>query len=58
MKKRRIFTFALYPLIKNPVAAKAFSPTVLANLAKLYPEISPEIKLLVQEQLPHQSAAF
>jgi hypothetical protein len=42
----------------EPVAVKVFSLTVLANLAKQYPEILPEIKLLVEEQLPHQTAAF
>jgi hypothetical protein len=40
------------------VAIKAFSLTVLGNLAKKYPEILPEIKLLIEEQLPHQTAAF
>ena len=40
------------------VAVKAFSLTVLHNLAKQYPEIIPEIKLLIEEQLPHQTAAF
>lgn len=40
------------------VAVKAFSLTVLGNLAKLYPDIIPEIKLLIEEQLPNQTAAF
>lgn len=40
------------------VAIKAFSLTVLGNLSKLYPEILPELKLLIEEQLPHQTAAF
>lgn len=40
------------------VAIKAFSLTVLGNLAKQYPEIIPEIKLLIEDQLPHQSPAF
>lgn len=40
------------------VAVKAFSLTVLGNLAKLYPEIIPEIKVIIEEQLPHQTAAF
>jgi len=40
------------------VAIKAFSLTVLGNLAKKYPEIIPEVKLMIEEQLPHQSAAF
>jgi hypothetical protein len=40
------------------VAIKAFALTVLGRLAKKYPEIIPEIKLLIEEQLPHQTAAF
>lgn len=40
------------------VAVKAFAITVLGKLARQYPEIIPEIKLLISEQLPHQSAAF
>ena len=43
---------------KEAVAIKAFSLTVLGKLAKSYPEILPEIKLLIEEQLPHQTAAF
>jgi hypothetical protein len=42
----------------EPVAIKAFSLTVLSNLSKQYPEILPEIKLLIEEQWPHQTAAF
>jgi hypothetical protein len=40
------------------VAIKAFSLTILGNLAKKYPEIIPEIKLLIQDQMPDQTAAF
>ncbi len=40
------------------VAVKAFSLTVLGNLAKQYPEIIPEIKLLIEEQMGRQTAAF
>lgn len=40
------------------VAVKAFSLTVLGNLAKQYPEILPEIKLVIEEQMPQQTAAF
>lgn len=43
---------------KEAVAIKAFSLTTLGKLAKKYPEIIPEIKLLIEEQLMHQSAAF
>jgi hypothetical protein len=40
------------------LAVKVFSMTVLVNLAKQYPEIVPEIKILIEDQLPHQSAGF
>jgi hypothetical protein len=42
----------------EPVAVKAFSLTILGKLAKKYPEIIPEIKILVEDQIPHQTAAF
>ncbi len=40
------------------IAIKAFSITVLCKLAKKYPQIIPEIKLIIEDQLPHQSTAF
>ncbi len=40
------------------VAVKAFSLTILKNLSKQYPEILPEIKLIIEEQLPRQTAGF
>lgn len=40
------------------VAVKAFSLTVLKNLAHHYPEIIPEVMLIIEEQLPRQTAAF
>lgn len=43
---------------KEAVAVKAFSITVLGNLSKQYPEIIPEIKLLLEDQMPHETAAF
>lgn len=42
----------------EPLAVKCFSMTVLANLAKEYPEIKPELKLIIEDQLPHQTAGF
>jgi hypothetical protein len=50
------FTYVGSPT--EAVAIKAFSLTVLGNLAKRFPEIIPEIKLLIEDQLPHQTAAF
>ena len=42
----------------EPVAVKAFSFSVLLKLSKVYPEILPEIKLVVQERCDHETAAF
>lgn len=43
---------------EEAVAIKAFSLTVLQNLAKHYPDIIPELKLVIEEQMPHATAAF
>jgi hypothetical protein len=40
------------------VAVKAFSLTVLSNLSKHYPDIIPEIKLLIEENYERETAAF
>lgn len=40
------------------LAVKVFSMTVLFNLVKKYPEIKPDLKLLIEDQLPHQTAGF
>ena len=42
----------------EPIAVKVFAMTVLGNLSKEYPEIIPELKLVIEEQLPRQSAGF
>lgn len=42
----------------EPVAIKTFALTVLANLSNEYPGIIPEIKLIIEELLPNQTAAF
>jgi hypothetical protein len=50
-----------FKYIESPteaIAVKAFSLTVLTNLAKQYPEIIPEIKLIIEELLPNHTAAF
>ncbi|HMH34312.1 MAG TPA: hypothetical protein VK543_14840 [Puia sp.] len=41
-----------------PQAIKAFSLSILHNFSKQYPEILPELKLIVQERWPHEKAAF
>lgn len=40
------------------LAVKVFSMAVLGNFAKLYPDIKSELKLLIEDQLPHQTAGF
>jgi len=40
------------------VAVKAFSITVLQNLAKQYPEIINEIKLVIEERWDYETIAF
>ena len=50
------FTYLQLPT--EAVAVKAFSLSVLGNLAQQYPDIIPEIQLIIEEQLPHQTAAF
>ena len=40
------------------IAVKAFSITVLENLAKIYPEILPELKLSIETNIPKPSAAI
>lgn len=40
------------------VAIKAFSLTILGNLAKQYPDIIPELKVLIESQVDNQTVAF
>jgi hypothetical protein len=42
----------------KPVAFKAFSLTILERLAKIYPEIRQELKLLIEENWDTETAAF
>ena len=40
------------------IAVKAFSLSVLENLSAIYPEILPELKLIIQERWDNETAAF
>ena len=42
----------------EPVAIKAFSLSILQNLSKHYPEIKNEIRLVIEERWPYETAAF
>jgi hypothetical protein len=43
---------------ETAVAIKAFSLTILGNLAAQFPEIIPEIKLIIEERWEIETAAF
>lgn len=43
---------------KEALAVKVFSMTVLHNLSKQYPEIRNELIMIIEEQLPDQTAGF
>jgi hypothetical protein len=43
---------------KESLAVKVFSMSVLGNLSKKYPGIKPELKLIIEDQFPDQSAGF
>jgi hypothetical protein len=40
------------------IAIKAFSLTILQNLSKQYPEITPELKLIIEERWEQEGPAF
>jgi len=42
----------------EPIAIRAFSMTVLFNIAKTLPELLPELKVLVEEVMPYGSAGL
>jgi hypothetical protein len=43
---------------ETAVAIKVISLTILQNLSKQYPEILPEIKLVIEERWEHETVAF
>lgn len=43
---------------ETPIAVKAFSLTILANLSADYPEIRGELKLIIEEQWEQATPAF
>ena len=42
----------------TPIAIKAFALTTLFNLSKHYPEIKPELKLIIEDRIDNETAAF
>lgn len=51
---------ACYSLMNpnQPVAIRAFSMTVLANIAANEPDLKNELELLIEQQLPYASAGY
>lgn len=52
------YCFSFLEAPDEAVAVKAFALALLTKLAKKYPETIPEIKILIEDQLPYQTAAF
>jgi len=42
----------------TPVAIKAYSLAILQKLSGIYPEIKPELKVIIEERWEHETAAF
>jgi hypothetical protein len=52
---------ACFQFLEKPstaVAIKVFSLTTLFNLSKKYPEIKSELKLIIEDNWPHETPAF
>ncbi|MBI1342803.1 MAG: hypothetical protein GC171_07715 [Terrimonas sp.] len=43
---------------EETAAVKAFSLTILYQLSKIYPEIRRELRLVIEERWPHETASF
>lgn len=56
----RLMTICLHYIAdpKEPIAVQAYALGVLKKLTKLYPEIKPEVKIIIASRLPYASAAF
>lgn len=44
--------------VKQPIAIRVFSMTVLANLSQEHPDLKPELITLIEDQMPYGSAGF
>ncbi len=50
--------FELIDLPHEKVVVKVHAMQTIANIAKIHPELTGELNLVIEEQLPHSSAAF
>lgn len=42
----------------EPVAVKVFAMTILANICQREPDLAPELRLIIEDQLPYASPGF
>lgn len=52
---------ACFRYIENPneaIASQAFALGILARLSKIYPEIKPELDIIIESRLPNAAPAF
>lgn len=50
--------FNLFRSHAEPIAVKVFAMTVLANICEKEPELSRELQILIEDQMPYSSAGF
>ncbi|WP_031529387.1 hypothetical protein [Dyadobacter crusticola] len=43
---------------QSAIAVRVFSLTIVYNLSRIYPELGTELKFVIEERLPFESAAF
>jgi hypothetical protein len=42
----------------TPIAIKTFSLTILFNISKIYPDIKNELRFIIEENIPYETAAY
>jgi hypothetical protein len=50
--------FEFISSIEEPIAARSFSITVIANIAKEEPALKKELEIVIKQMLPYATAAF
>jgi hypothetical protein len=42
----------------TPIAIKTFSLTIIFNISKIYPDIKNELRFIIEENIPYETAAY
>lgn len=50
--------FTFLESVTSPVAIKSYAIAILEDLSKQYPDIIPELKLLIEDKIVHEKPAF